>query len=88
MFTGEGDEVAFIDFQNTGFHHLFRDFVSFESSVRLEIPAADQNWTDERFVDVFEGEERLVNMTLSTVDRDGSYINEIGKIRYAAVKNF
>jgi hypothetical protein len=32
----ERQGVAFIDFQHTGFHNIFRDFVSYESSVRIE----------------------------------------------------
>ncbi len=88
MYTGEGNEVAFIDFQHTGFHHLFRDFVSFESSVRLEIPGEDQHWAEQRFPDVLNGEERLVSATWDRLDSDGTYIGEISKIRHAANQNF
>ncbi len=30
------DSVVFIDFQNTGRHHIYRDFISFESSIRID----------------------------------------------------
>jgi hypothetical protein len=88
MYTGDDSEVAFIDFQNTGFHHLFRDFVSFESSVRLELPDADQGWTEEQFISVLEGEEQLVRMKWDRLSGDVFYINQISKVRHAANQNF
>lgn len=87
MYTGEGAEVAFIDFQNTGFHHLFRDFVSFESAVRLEIPESNISKEDE-FRSLLELERELVNVEWQEMQDTANYVGEISKIRYAANRNF
>jgi len=36
MYDPDSDKIAFIDFQQTGYWYNYRDFVSFESSVRLD----------------------------------------------------
>jgi hypothetical protein len=88
MYTGDREEVAFIDFQNTGFHYLFKDFVSFESSVRLEFSGDDLKWDESHFLTVLEGERRLIAGEWIRSEDDGSYIGQISKVRYAANQNF
>lgn len=36
LVNSERHAIAFIDFQKTGYHNMFRDFISFESSIRIE----------------------------------------------------
>lgn len=82
LVNSKGGGIAFIDFQNTGYHNIFRDFVSFESSVRIDwggALAADE--LEELFlleIDIAENSE--------ITDRD--YLTHIASVRRAAFGNF
>lgn len=74
--------IAFIDFQRTGYHNIFRDFVSFESSIRVE-------WGEEvdeaAIEDLFLAEIK----SIETGNYTGSaYLELVGKIRNVAYQNF
>lgn len=82
--------VVFIDFQDTGYWHVFRDFVSFECSVRLEHPRGEAE--EDLFV-LFKrclGRER----TLAADDwtgknvHAGDYTEQVARVRGAAHSNF
>lgn len=88
MYTGDREEVAFIDFQNTGFHYLFKDFISFESSVRLEFPGDDQRWNETEFTKLINEEDRLIAAGFNLIPNDRTYIRQVSKIRDAAHSNF
>ncbi|MFO1359535.1 phosphotransferase [Plasticicumulans sp.] len=79
---GSGD-VAFIDFQHTGYHYLFRDFVSVESSIRIEWPSVIM------INDVTELLDQEI--LLSTFDANAPlepYLQYCYKIRKVALINF
>lgn len=88
MYTGDRQEVAFIDFQNTGFHYLFKDFISFESSIRLEFPSEDIAWEDERFTEILDLETNCIRRGWIQSQSNISYIDQISKVREAAHHNF
>ena len=76
--------VAFIDFQHTGYHNIYRDFVSFESSIRID-------WGEA--VDIADAEELLQEEI--QMCKDGSrrrykskYLDKIAIVRDAAFANF
>jgi hypothetical protein len=77
-----GHRMAFIDFQSTGFHNIFRDFVSLESSVRID-------WSgdvlDHEMREQFEREILAVEGDLTGLT---GYLAEVCKIRHAALSNF
>jgi hypothetical protein len=54
MYDPETDKIAFIDFQHTGFWYSYRDFVSFESSVRLDFNSTNAITPDDRIGTIAE----------------------------------
>lgn len=83
--------LAFIDFEKTGFWHVYRDFISFESSVRLDFDSLKQlqparipsllqrvRWEEALVECEFDGTRRR---------RVPEYIKLIGDVRRAAFKN-
>lgn len=88
MCTPDGKSIAFIDFQSTGFHYLFKDFISFEASVRLELPDVDIHWEDRHLCDIIDREIQLNEAQWSLVEGEQTYNVQISKIRQAAHKNF
>lgn len=74
--------MAFIDFQSTGFHNIYRDFVSLESSLRID-------WADD--VDA-SGFHELLLQELEVAEGNDiivrGYLGQVKKIRAAAFSNF
>jgi Phosphotransferase enzyme family len=75
--------LAFIDFQQTGPHYIFRDFVSVESSIRIDWNAALDRDDLQR---CFGQEIQLAE--LQEPNADGSYVGLCAKVREAAFLNF
>jgi hypothetical protein len=88
MYSGMGTNVVFIDFQDTGFWYQFRDFISFESSIRLELPPVDGRDDVVGLQAEFEMEYRLNVAEWSELADSGHYTSSISKIRRAAHQNF
>jgi hypothetical protein len=90
LYAGEGSPVVFIDFQDTGFSHVFRDFVTFESSIRLECP--DDRLDNEDDLAMFKRylavERALAAAQWSKIDREHGYVSYASDIRAAANSNF
>lgn len=91
LYSDDGKNVVFIDFQATGFWHVFRDFISFESGVRLELPiASEQKDLDpgERFVAYVKEELALNSDRWEQTGSSIKYLSECTKVRLAAHENF
>lgn len=90
LYAGEGSPVVFIDFQDTGFWHVFRDFVSFETSVRLEFP--DDRLESEDDLAMFKryltAERALADAQQGKIGREYGYASRAADIRVAAKSNF
>jgi hypothetical protein len=88
IYSEERQSVAFIDFQHTGFHYLFKDFISFESSARLEFGTSDDGPDDEALGDLIEAEYRLIEQGWQRNGSGSGYVAQIAKIRETAHSNF
>lgn len=84
-----GDKMIMIDFQHTGRGHVFRDFLTFESSIRLHFPLDIEVSVDDLFR--FEGQISESDVIEDRVGADldlPEMYKLILKVRRAAVKNF
>lgn len=73
--------IAFIDFQHTGYHNIYRDFVCYESSIRID-------WGGELNRDVRQlVADEISVFELTRINYDG-YVENIYRIRKAAQDNF
>jgi len=90
LYAGGDAPVVFIDFQDTGFWHVFRDFVSFEVSVRLERPVErKEGETDEElFRRYLKMERQLAEAQWDLLDTSAGYVHQISRVRNAAHSNF
>lgn len=90
IFSGGDTNVVFIDFQRTGYWYLFRDFISFESSTRLEYPVAkaatSPSWW-ERLGQLMDVETKLYAQEWDCTDLP-EYGSHVCRIRQAAHLNF
>ena len=82
---GSASSIALIDFEQTGHTHVFRDFVSLESSVRSLLPL--QKKTRLSFLDRIEAETYLLNNTPPSRRLD-IVTRQVKKIRDAAFQKF
>lgn len=82
VIVAENDEIIFIDFQDAGRGHVFEDFVTLESSVRLN----HDNGVGEDWNRLLELEEKIEFGEHLTGLPDA--YKTIAKIRKLAVKNF
>lgn len=76
--------LALIDFEQSGENHIFRDIISVETSVRMELPTAQT--TDLSFADLIELEIR-VNKDKST-SVGTTYASWLGQVRSIAKSRF
>jgi len=77
--------MALIDFEQTNFHHVFRDFVSLESSVRSLFATAKPGGTAfEALVDL---EAMMIHDVNATVSAD-PLLEQVQSIRRTAFKHF
>ncbi|WP_445372105.1 aminoglycoside phosphotransferase family protein [Methylomonas sp. HW2-6] len=74
--------IVFIDFQNTGYHHIFKDFISLESSIRIDWP----NTLNNSIKEVIEDEIKLALYTQDSYKEE--YLNMCSVIRDSAFSNF
>ena len=90
MYAGGDSSVVFIDFQRTGYWYLFRDFISFESSTRLEFPTPQSTtapnwWTRLSELIELEGLLHEQGWRCKDLPEYGAYVC---RIRQAAHSNF
>lgn len=83
--TPSNNAIALIDFEQTGLHHVFRDFVSFESSVRSLYAPANFNWLG--FSDLVNLEISLLTDVCANVGGD-AILEQVQHIRQAAFERF
>ena len=74
--------IAFIDFQNTGYHNIYRDFISFEGSIRIDWPDIVASG------DLCGALHHEIDLYYNKYNGGISYIDNILLIRNAAFKNF
>lgn len=90
LYAGGESPIVFIDFEDTGFWHVFRDFVSFEASVRIEYP--EERLIGESDFELFTrflaAERVLVESMWKPLDQNSGYVHYISRVRYTANKNF
>lgn len=83
--------IAFIDFEKTGFWHVYRDFVSFESSIRLDMNSLKRIKPNgvATFADRFKWEQQLVTARFEGLNRKTvpEYIRQISLVRQVASEN-
>ena len=84
MFEKNSGALSFIDFQSTGYHNIFRDFVSFESSVRLDWRECPNEPNSLRDYVAFE--QALITRASASVLPE--YVTQCGQVRHAAFANF
>lgn len=86
IIVAKNGEIIFIDFQHTGRGHVFEDFITMESSIRLFFCNSADNREKVQWKDIFKWEERITsvsdNKTLSPL------YQIIADIRSRAQKNF
>jgi hypothetical protein len=82
LVNSQHNRAAFIDFQNTGFHNIFRDFVSFESSIRIDYNDGDTRLSPNI---ALKNEIQLSNGNEGVWS---GYLAEISKVRGVAFANF
>jgi hypothetical protein len=80
ILNAKSTKLALIDFADSGRTHVFRDFVSFETSIRLEWPDAP-NESDYSLVELTEFESRALS---GLPDGAPAYLTQIQKVRQAA----
>ncbi|WP_321341599.1 phosphotransferase [uncultured Cohaesibacter sp.] len=81
-------ELTFIDFQSTGRKHVFRDFLTFESSIRLYFP---DNEIDPETLIRYEGivsTQDAIEARLGDTSDLPEMFRLILRVRQAALKNF
>lgn len=83
MFEEKSRTIAFIDFLGTGYNHIYRDFVSLESSVRLDWLAAR---SEPDFFALLEDEVSAVDLQSESVVNE--YLKQCIAIRKMAESNF
>ncbi|WP_146348507.1 phosphotransferase [Phaeobacter marinintestinus] len=84
----ESGEYIFIDFQNTGRHHVFTDFIVFESSVRLNYREDALEFHEIlKFENLISNYDNLIGRNKS-LDGLPKIYELISKIRKQAIKNF
>jgi hypothetical protein len=83
LLLSEGDELIFIDFQDTGKGHVFHDFVVFEICLRLYQPQRKTL----KFKDLLKIEIDVSNNNFSFTKQNGIW-PRIQKIRTLAEENF
>ncbi|MBF0098782.1 MAG: phosphotransferase [Magnetococcales bacterium] len=90
MIDKDATNLVFIDFQKTGFSHVFSDFIVFESSVRMHYP--DLNVYERSIEKYIHVEFDQFMRGFSEIDKQDSALDEyllcIRKIRYSAYMNF
>ncbi len=80
--------IAFIDFQRTGYAHAFVDFISFESSIRLDAPG-DMSGKNSTILDFINMELDAFNAEWEMVEEiPEQYMSHILAVRQAAHRNF
>jgi thiamine kinase-like enzyme len=84
------DSLAFIDFEKTGFWHVYRDFISFESSIRLDFNSLKRVKPDDAdFRDRFAWESVLASaeFNLPMTGKIPEYIALVHRVRRSASLN-
>jgi len=79
--------LGLIDFSDSGRNHVFRDFVSFEASVRLEW-GLDEDEPAVLFTELLTAEKGLYDLNSARFGFAPSYIDQVRLIRAAAFKRF
>ncbi len=90
LYAGGDAPVVFIDFQDTGFCHLFRDFVSFEASIRIEhrVERSEGESDLDLFRQYLAMERKLAASNWTVLNPDLGYAYWASKVRNTAHQNF
>ncbi|MDU8927671.1 phosphotransferase [Alisedimentitalea sp. MJ-SS2] len=83
MYEPKSGTIAFIDFLRTGLNHIYRDFISLESSVRLDWKSSKSK---RKFRTLYEDEMR--GFSLDPAITHASYLKRCVEIRRTAEQNF
>ena len=84
FFDAAHNGLALIDFELSGEHHIFRDFVSVETSFRMELPdALTEGFTFEELVGL-----ETARLQKNDAPDPGTYSEWLGLIREQAFKRF